>query len=113
MTDYRKVLEEVGTNTQELAQLNPEYLQHYNDLAAILAKPSSLDAVTKELLILAIAITQRCEACIAVHVDQYIKAGGNREKLSDLANIAILMDGGPGMAFAGKVLACFDQFNQQ
>lgn len=112
MTDYRKVLEEVGANSQELAKLNPEYISHYNELMNILAKSDATDAVTRELLILAVAVTQRCEACIAVHVDLYIKAGGNREKLSDLANILILMDGGPGMVYAGKVLACYDQFTK-
>ncbi|MGF3195298.1 carboxymuconolactone decarboxylase family protein [Facklamia sp. P13055] len=100
----------MGANTQFLTELNPEYLQHYSQLAAILAKPSAPDAVTKELIILAVAINQRCEPCIAVHVDQYIKAGGNYEQLSDLDNIAILVDGDPGMAFAGKVLDCFDRF---
>jgi len=38
-----------------------------------------------------------------------MKAGASREELSDVLAMAIQMSGGPGLMYAAKALACWDE----
>lgn len=69
-----------------------------------------LDAATLELLIVAVAVARKCEPCIYSHVNSYIDAGGTREALVAGLNAALLICGGPGMAYSALALDIFDQY---
>jgi 4-carboxymuconolactone decarboxylase len=71
-----------------------------------------LDAVTLELLIVAVAVARKCEPCIYSHVNSYIDAGGTREALVAGLNAALLICGGPGMAYSALALDIFDQLKE-
>ncbi len=40
-----------------------------------------LDAKTRELIALAVAVTTRCESCISVHAEEAVKAGASEAEL--------------------------------
>jgi alkylhydroperoxidase family enzyme len=61
--DYRsQILARVG----EIGKLSPDTVKGYVTLGGAGAKTGHLDAKTRELIALAVAITLRCDGCIAV-----------------------------------------------
>ncbi|MBV7390548.1 carboxymuconolactone decarboxylase family protein [Enterococcus sp. ALS3] len=97
---------------QEMAQQNKILMeaigstgQAFKGMAQAINEESAVDAKTKELITLGVAIGARCEGCIITHVGLPIKAGATFEELADVAKIAIGMSGGPGAAYSGKALA--------
>ncbi len=62
--EYRK---ELSTRIGEIAKLSPDTLAGYKALSGAGAKTGHLDAKTRELIALAVAVTTRCDGCIAVH----------------------------------------------
>jgi alkylhydroperoxidase/carboxymuconolactone decarboxylase family protein YurZ len=62
--DYRnQILARVG----EIGKLSPDTVKGYMALGGAGAKTGHLDAKTRELLALAVAISLRCDDCITVH----------------------------------------------
>ena len=77
------------------------------------AKPGALDTKTKELISLAIAITVRCNGCIAFHINDAIKAGATRQEIVEAIGVAILMGGGPSVVYGTEALEALDQFEKE
>lgn len=70
----------------------------------------ALSAKTKELIALAIAITVRCDGCIAYHVHDAILAGATRPEIVESIGVAISMGGGPSAIYGSEALEALDQF---
>jgi AhpD family alkylhydroperoxidase len=49
---------------------------------------STLDAKTHELIALAVAVTVRCDGCIATHVEGARKSGATAEEITDALSVA-------------------------
>lgn len=83
------------------AEANPEVMGAFGaTVTAAMENSGSLDAKTMELLILVAAVSRKCEPCIYSHVMNYINAGGTKEDLAAGLNAAVLICGGPGMAYS-------------
>lgn len=61
--------------------------------------PGAIDAVTKELITISLAVLSRCEPCVRYHVPQALKMGITREEIEEVAWMAIAMGGAPVMMF--------------
>ena len=70
----------------------------------------ALSTKTKELIALAIAITVRCDGCIAYHVHDALLAGATRPEIVESIGVAILMGGGPSTIYGSEALEALDQF---
>jgi len=70
----------------------------------------ALSAKTKELIALAIAITVRCDGCIAYHVHDALLAGATRPEIVESIGVAILMGGGPSTIYGSQALEALEQF---
>lgn len=64
----------VKKSFSELGKNHPKMLQAYGALEQA-AAAEALDAKTRELIAIAVAITTRCESCISVHAAAAAKAG--------------------------------------
>ena len=89
----------------------PNTTRAFGGLGKAVKEGGVLDFKTKEFVALGIAIATHCEACIALHVEALIKAGANREEVSDVLAMSIQMGGGPSMMYAAKALACYDELS--
>jgi AhpD family alkylhydroperoxidase len=70
----------------------------------------ALGSDVKELIALAIAITVRCDGCIAYHVHDALKAGATREQILETIGVAILMGGGPSVVYGTEAVTALEQF---
>ncbi|MBS3786824.1 carboxymuconolactone decarboxylase family protein [Candidatus Bipolaricaulota bacterium] len=90
-------------------ELNPEGMEHFRKLMGAVEKEDVLSAKTKELMAIAISITQQCEWCIAFHVNNALEEGATEEEVMEAAWVAVLMGGGPALMHAGLVLEALDE----
>ena len=100
-----------GTRTQ-LRALNktiPETTKAFGALGKTVKEGGVLDFKTKEFIALGIAVADRCEACIVLHIDALVRAGATREEVGDVLAMTIQMGGGPSMMYAAKALECYDE----
>ena len=71
---------------------------------------SKLDAKTKELIYVAIAITKQCQGCINLHTKKLVEVGATKEEMVSLLNLCIVMGGGPALMHSGEALKAFEEF---
>ena len=71
------------------------------------SKTTHLDAKTRELIAIAIAVTTRCDGCIGVHTDRVIKAGATREEVAEALGVAIALNAGAALAYSARVLDAY------
>ncbi len=71
---------------------------------------SAIDAKTKELIALGIAVAIRCDSCIAFHVHDALVAGATRAEILDTLGVAIMMGGGPAAMYACDAFGALEQF---
>ena len=88
----------------------PDVTLGFARLSKAVKTDGALDLKTKELIAVAIAVTDRCEPCITFHVEALIAAGGSRAELADALGMAVQMGGGPSLMYSAKALEAFDEF---
>ncbi len=94
----------------ELAKAQPKAMGAFSNLHEAAGEDGALDKKTKELIALAIAVTSRCDGCIAFHTHDVLKAGATREEVMEALSVAILMGGGPSVVYASHVVDALEQF---
>lgn len=102
--EYRK---ELMARVGELGKLSPDTVVGYQALAGAGKKTQHLDAKTRELIALAVAVTTRCDGCIAVHAGEAAKLGVSREEIAEALGVAVAMNAGAAVAYSARVLDAF------
>jgi AhpD family alkylhydroperoxidase len=108
--------DKINDTRNQLRGLNktiPDTTRAFGALGKAVKEGGTLDFKTKEFIALGIAVSQRCEACIVLHVEALIKAGASREEVGDVLAMSIQMGGGPAMMYAAKALECYDEFTAE
>ena len=62
----------------KFAKMQPEFMKGLAQMDKGVSEHGHLDAKTRELISLAVAVTTRCDGCLAVHVDAAAKHGDER-----------------------------------
>ncbi len=102
--DYRRQL---GTGVKELGKLSPETLKAYVALSNAGPKEGGLGAKARELIALAVAVTARCDGCIATHVDAALKHGATREEIAEALGVAIAVNAGAALVYSTRTLDAY------
>jgi AhpD family alkylhydroperoxidase len=113
MKNYPEHLSHIQESMGTLGREIPETLGAFKGLHVAAAGDGVLTAEFKELMALAIAVTVRCDGCIAFHVHDALKAGATREEIVETLGVAILMGGGPALMYAVEALDAVDQFEAE
>ncbi len=71
-----------------------------------------IPARLKELIALAIAVTERCDGCIAYHARGAARKGATPEEVSEALGVTLLMDGGPASVYAPRAWAAYEEFRE-
>ena len=106
--DYAAYAAEVDGRAANLFKAAPGVMRQFRGLMEEATKDGALDAKTKELMCVSIAIATHCEGCIVYHVRSAKKHGASREELVETIGIAIEMGGGPSAVYGGQALEAFD-----
>ncbi len=109
-TSYPEMAAALGGTLRQISKGIPETMRGFGALADNAKAAGVLDAKTKELIALAIAIATRCDGCIAFHARGAVRTGASRQEVMEMIGVAILMGGGPSSIYGAHVLDAFDQF---
>ncbi len=102
-------LENVQDWMETFGEKSPESMESFKSLMEAIEEEKVLSGKDKELIAVAISITQQCEWCIAFHVKNALEAGAKQEEIIEAAWVAVLMGGGPALMHAGLVLETLDE----
>jgi AhpD family alkylhydroperoxidase len=109
MHESHAIREELRQPALDLRELIPEVLKGYAEMSRASMAPGELDAATKELIAVAIAVTRECDGCIVSHARGAVRAGATRQQLAEMLGVAIMMNGGPGTVWGPRALRAFDE----
>jgi AhpD family alkylhydroperoxidase len=107
MLDWEAYRREVVAGVGEIAQLSPETARGYAALGAAGQKTDLLGAKVRELIALAVAVTVRCDGCIAVHVKAAIQHGATREEIAEALGVATAINAGAALVFSTRVMDAY------
>uniref|UniRef100_A0A7C3R2G1 Carboxymuconolactone decarboxylase family protein n=1 Tax=Leptospirillum ferriphilum TaxID=178606 RepID=A0A7C3R2G1_9BACT len=71
---------------------------------------AALSLKTKELINVALSVASQCEWCIPFHVKGAVDAGATRDELMESGFMAVLMHGGPALAYLTPLMESIDEF---
>lgn len=80
----------------------PDIMKAFENLYQSVMSDGALSRNTKELINVGISVALRCEPCIRHHVQQAMKMGLARDEILEAAAVAMLMGGGPSVAYTRK-----------
>lgn len=107
MLDWNTYRKQVAAGVGEISKLSPDTVRGYAQLSAANAKTTHFDAKIRELMALAVAISLRCDGCIAVHTAEAKKAGATEGELAEALGVAISVNAGAALVYATRT---FDSF---
>lgn len=108
MMDWAKHRKELLTKVGELATLSPDTVAGYMTASGAGGKTGKLDAKTRQLISLAVAVTTKCDGCISVHSNEAVKEGATREEIAEALGVAVAMNAGAALAYSARVLDALD-----
>lgn len=111
MLNWLEYKQKLMTRLGAFAKLKPNTMQGYQTLNKH-GEETVLDAKTRELISLAVAVTTRCDGCIDVHADAALKAGATEQEIADALAVAVAMNAGAAMVYSARVLDAVNAHRQ-
>lgn len=90
----------------------PRRGQAYAGLNRALGEGQALDAKTRELIALAVAVTTRCDGCISSHAAAARQAGASQQEVAEALGTAIALNAGAAYVYSARALEAYNQFEQ-
>ena len=113
LIDWKSFLPAVRGSVMVLAEASPETVGAYRQVCAAGTKEAHLDAKTRELISLAVAVTTRSDGCIAAHTKAAIDFGATREEVAEALSVAIAMNTGAAVGHSARVMDAFAVFSSK
>jgi AhpD family alkylhydroperoxidase len=110
MSNWPQLTTELNTLLRDLRGGAPAIMKAFAGMAQAATASKALDAKTKELIALGIAVAVRCDDCIAFHVKAAVEHGATRDEVSETLGMAIYMGAGPSVMYASHAFEAFTQF---
>lgn len=110
--NYKEITAQISEYVGELKKETPAALEGFYAMSAAATADGVLDKKTKELIALAIGVSQRCDGCIGFHTKALKKLGATRQEIAEVMAMCVYMGGGPALMYAADTLRSFDQFSE-
>jgi AhpD family alkylhydroperoxidase len=104
MMDWNGYRDELMGRIGDLAKLSPDTVNGYTMASAAGSKTNHLDAKTRQLISLAVAVTTRCDGCITVHAKEAVKEGATEAEISEALGVAVAMNAGAALVYSARAL---------
>jgi AhpD family alkylhydroperoxidase len=93
---------------REFSALHPELVKAFGALSGAAAKTTHLDAKTRELIALAVAVTTKCEGCMDAHARKAKAAGATKGEIAEALGVAVALNAGAAFTHSLHVLDVAD-----
>lgn len=108
--DYPSYRDQLRSLMVQLGRELPGPIAAFGQLHTRAMADGALSVQTKELIALGIAISARCEGCLAYHVHNCLEAGAPRAAILETIGVALSMGGGPSAVYGCEALQALNQY---
>ncbi|EHP41320.1 carboxymuconolactone decarboxylase family protein [Cupriavidus sp. 2MCAB6] len=112
MLEWKQEIQDISSRLKELSTRTPDTIRGFGLIAGAGAKTEQLGAKTRELIALAVAVTTRCDGCIAFHAAEAVKLGVSDEEIAEALGVAINLNAGAAITYSTHVLDAIDALKQ-
>lgn len=110
-TEAREKFEHLKKGIRSVSKFDiPETMKAWNDFHKKAMESGALDAKTKELIALGIALSMRCHNCIILHVKECKRLGVKREEILGVYEVSMVMGGGPSMTYCSELIDALEEY---
>lgn len=106
--EHAALMQNINTQLSPFRKSQGAAMQGFAQLAKASMAEGQISAKYKELIALAIGITQHCSGCIAFHVKALIGLGCTRQELEEMLTVCVYMGGGPALMYTAEALKAWD-----
>jgi AhpD family alkylhydroperoxidase len=111
LNDWKAQLTNTRRAAGALAEAHPKFIQAFQALNAAQGN-GHLDAKVRELIALAVAVTTRCDSCIASHASAARTAGASEGELAEALATAVALNAGAAYVYSVRAMEAMRQFGQ-
>jgi len=109
MSEKKDMLAQLVEGQGTLHNKMPEVMSKFKDFHDQVFKDGKLSTKEKRLAGLGMALALKCEYCIAMHLKALKEMGTDLEEIFEVCSVAMLMHGGPGVAYSTVVIKLWDE----
>lgn len=102
--------QELHRGYRTLNKLLPDQMRGFGDLHRSAMADGALSSAEKELIALAIGITEGCTDCVTLHTHDALSAGATHDQVVEAIGVAVMMGGGPASTQATTAVLALEQF---
>ncbi|MGH8042383.1 MAG: carboxymuconolactone decarboxylase family protein [Rudaea sp.] len=107
MLDWNEYRQQIAAAVGDIGKLSPDTVRGYAQLGNAGSKTNKLDAKTRELIALGVAVTRQCDGCITVHIDAAVRHGATREEVMEALGVAIAVNAGAALVYSARTLDAY------
>ncbi len=107
MLDWNEYRKQLASTIAEIAKASPDLVKGYRALVGARTTQGALDPKTRELVALAVAVTVRCDGCIATHAELARRRGATAEEITDALGVAVMVNAGAALVYSARTLDAF------
>ncbi|MEN3112688.1 carboxymuconolactone decarboxylase family protein [Uliginosibacterium paludis] len=108
MQDWNTYRETLISRVGDFAKLSPDVLRGLHAIESSATKTGRLEPKIHELIALAVAVTTRCDGCIAVHAKKAVELGASNEEIAEALGTAIALNAGAALTYTARVFDTID-----
>jgi AhpD family alkylhydroperoxidase len=110
MLNWNEYRGQLAAGVKEIGQLSPDTVRGCLEIGSAGQKKDLLGAKMRELIALAVAVTARCDGCIAVHSEAAIRHGASKEEIAETLGVAVAVNAGAALVYATRVMDAVNQY---
>jgi len=105
---HAELTQNINASLGPFRKSQSDAMQGFGQLARSAMAEGTVSAKTKELIAMAIGITQHCSGCIGFHVKALHKLGCTKPEFEEMLSVCVYMGGGPGLMYVAEALKAWD-----
>jgi AhpD family alkylhydroperoxidase len=103
MQDWNAYRDALVERVGDFAKLSPDVMRGLHSIETSATKTGKLEPKVHELIALAVAVTTRCDGCIAVHAKKALELGATHEEIAEALATAIALNAGAALTYTARV----------
>lgn len=103
MQDWNAFRDTLMSRVGDIAKLSPDVLRGLHTIESSATKTGTLEPKVHELIALAVAVTTRCDGCIAVHAKKAVELGASEGEIAEALGTAIALNAGAALVYSARV----------
>lgn len=108
--DHPGLIGQINENLGPFRKHQSEAMAGFGQLAKASMAAGAISAKHKELIALAIGVSQHCSGCVGFHVKALKKLECTKQELEEMLAVCVYMGGGPSLMYAAEALKAWESF---